>query len=642
MAEAQCCCKIATLEEEGDLMAALSNSDREILGLVLEPRVNLTHKGGPALLSLSLFSSELKSLAHTYGSLSKIHGAQPLHATPATAARYFNTLKNNGLAAGSSAAPTLTVVGEQFRAVVAAAESAGTVIDAAFWATNGTSLELPVIRALMQKLLDGQQVANIIRETWFNAQTFIDGVPSAELGTTLADEEKLLRLFQINSVGWEVARYFRLDAAERDQFDIAHSKILRADVELGTNSIDGVAALYQKAANQYQPDVRFRIKNFLGAFATLQNELDAEFPRLSRNLALSRSVSSSVATVGTTADGGDDEASNDTAAPNAEPLSFPHQVIISGCPGSGKSFRLEEMISGSGAMVFRTQFHPETSYYDFVGAYRPQPVYEGAVSIGLVELDLTAFELGRPMIDYRFVAGPLTRALVHAIRHPDQNVVVQIEELNRGNPAAIFGDILQLLDRDESGRSRYSVAPTVELLAHLRAQTGLAVDELRLPSNLYLWATMNSADQGVYPIDSAFRRRWSYNYMGYSIACKYDEVGRRIMYGGKIYDWDKFRAAVNARLVELNVHEDKLIGPYFLTLPQLASASDVLQKLFLYLWDDVLRFRQHELFSSKSFSDVAIQWSEGAGTPLDIANQLLGLAIEPGNVSPASDETVQA
>lgn len=597
-------------------MPVLSNQDREILGLVLEPRLNLTHKGGPALLSLSLFSSELKGLSHTHSLLVNVYRGQPLNATAATALRYFNTLSNNGLVEGSAATPILTLVGEGFRGAVATDESAGTVIDAGYWIAKGPALELPVVRALMQTLMNGQGVARIVRETWFNAQTFIDGIPSNELADTLADEKKLLRLFQINSVGWEVSRYFRLSSTERVQFAIAHDKILRSDFEPEALTIDAVAASYQKAANQYQPDVRFRIKNFLNAFASLQVELGAQFPRLSRNLALSRSANSSIATLGT------------TSGATAEPLTYPHQIIISGCPGSGKSFRMEEMISSSNAKVFRTQFHPETSYYDFVGAYRPQPVYEGPVAVGFVELDLTSFELGRPMIDYRFVAGPLTRALVYALKCPDQNVILQIEELNRGNPAAIFGDILQLLDRDDSGASRYSVAPTVELLAHVRAQTGLPVEELRLPRNLYLWATMNSADQGVYPIDSAFRRRWSYSYMGYSIACKYPDAERIVTYGGKTYDWDKFRAVVNAKLVELNVHEDKLVGPYFMTVQQLASSSDVLQKLFLYLWDDVLRFRQHELFPSKSFSDVVTQWSDGAGTPLNIADRLEGLAIE--------------
>lgn len=627
-------------------MPVLSNQDREVLGLVLEPRLNFTHKGGPALLSLSLFSSELKSLVHTYNLLLKVYGGQPLHATAGTALRYFNTLSNNGLVEGGAATPTLTVVGEGFRAAVAGDENAGTVIDAGsgYWIANGLALELPVVRALMHTLMDGQGVAKIVRETWFNAQTFIDGVPSAELADILADEEKLLRLFQINSVGWEVSRYFRLNKAEREQFEIAHGKILRSDFEPEAHAIDAVAASYQKAANQYQVDVRFRIKNFLNAFASLQGELGAEFPRLSRNLALSRSVSSSVATLGTTSGTGGDGEAMDGDVASVEPLIYPHQVIISGCPGSGKSFRLEEMISSSNAKVFRTQFHPETSYYDFVGAYRPQPVYEGPVSVGFVELDLTSFELGRPMIDYRFVAGPLTRALVYALTRPDQNVVVQIEELNRGNPAAIFGDVLQLLDRDDSGASRYSVAPTVELLAHIRAQTGLEVEELRLPPNLYLWATMNSADQGVYPIDSAFRRRWSYSYMGYSIACRYPDAERIITYGGKTYDWDKFRAAVNAKLVDLNVHEDKLVGPYFMTVQQLASSSDVLQKLFLYLWDDVLRFRQHELFPSKSFSDVVTQWSDGAGTPLNIADRLEDLAIENENAlsATAAGELMQA
>ncbi len=612
-------------------MTVLSEIDREILSLVLEPRPDLTRRRTPALLSLSLYSSELKGLAQTYGSLAKVHEGKPLGSDVA-AARYFNTLKNNGLAEGSRSAPTLTRTGEELRAAVAAAEAAGAVLDPEFWNAKGVLLELPMIRSLMQRMIDGPDVSGMFRETWFNAQTFIECIPIDALGATLENEDKLLQLFKINSVGWEVARYFRLKDAERAEFDAAHAKTLRADFEPGTAPIDGVADLYRKAASQYQSDVRFRIRNFLGAFAKLQSELGANFPRLSRNLALSRSVNSSVATSRLTSAGGSgDGAQGIGIAPSAKPLDHPHQVIISGCPGSGKSYRLEEMVAGSGARVFRTQFHPETSYYDFVGAYRPQPVYEGAEPVGFVELDLSEFELGRPMIDYRFVAGPMIRALVYALSQPDENVVVQIEELNRGNPAAIFGDVLQLLDRNESGQSRYPVAPTVELLAHVRAATGLALDEIRLPSNLYLWASMNSADQGVYPIDSAFRRRWSYQYMGYSIPCNYAEANRKITYGGKIYDWDDFRSVVNERLIELNIHEDKLVGPYFLTSAQLASASDVLQKLFLYLWDDVLRFRQHELFSVKSFSEVATQWVAGAGSPLSINDRLQRLRIVHGD-----------
>lgn len=606
-------------------MTILLAEDRDILALVLEPRPNLTRKGGPALLSLSLYSTELKSLAHTYNLLEEIYEKKLIPASEErTRNRYFRTLNNCGLVTGTPTALTLTTAGEDLRSAVSAATSAGAAINADFWSTNGASLELPVIRALIERMKSGEVVANAFLEAWFNAQTFIDCVPASEQDALLANENWLLRMFQINSAGWEVARFFRLKPEERERFFAAHSKVLKNDFTPETDPIDQVATLYKRAANQYQSDVRFRIKNFLSAFLHLQTELGPNFPRLSRQLTLSRSVSASVAASGPTSGG---EVPTAGITPNAEPLPYPHQIIISGCPGSGKSFQLEAMIKDSGAKVFRTQFHPETSYYDFVGAYRPQPVYEGTLS-GLVELDSTIFARGKPMIDYRFVPGPLTKALVYALRHPDQNVVVQIEELNRGNPAAIFGDVLQLLDRDGKGWSRYAVAPVVEHLAHIRSETGVALDELRLPSNLYLWATMNSADQGVYPIDSAFRRRWSYTYMGYSIACKYEGEARKITYGGKIYDWDQFRSELNKRLVELNIHEDKLVGPYFLTKPQLVSPEDVLQKLFLYLWDDVLRFRQHELFVAKSFSEVAIQWSHGAGTPLNIADRLHGLALE--------------
>lgn len=615
-------------------MTELTDADREILSQVLEPRLNFTRKNGPRLSSLSLYSSELKGLPQTYTLLKAIHQR---HIIPASAdrsrIRYFRTLSNNGLVEGSPTAPTLTAVGEGLRATVEAAEQAGTTTDSAYYAANGHALELPVVRALVERMRSGESVAKPFLEAWFNAQTFVDCVPADELAAVISDEWRLLRLFQINSVGWEVARYFRLDLekGERAQFDAAQDKILASDFEPLEHLVDKMAKRYHDAWQGYQADVRFRIKNFLGAFTALQAELGDDFPRLSRDLALNRSVSATVATSGPASGDGSPDGENTSSA---DPLPHPHQIIISGCPGSGKSFQLESMIERSGAKVFRTQFHPETSYYDFVGAYRPQPVYEGALS-GLVELDSTAFARGKPMIDYRFVAGPLTKALVYALRHPEQNVVVQIEELNRGNPAAIFGDVLQLLDRDETGQSRYAVSPTMEHLAHVRSATGIELEELRLPSNLYLWATMNSADQGVYPIDSAFRRRWSYVYMGYSLPCKYEDATRKIFYGGETYDWDGFRDVLNTLLVELNVHEDKLIGPYFLTKEQLASPDDVLQKLFLYLWDDVLRFRQSELFFPRSFSEVATQWRDGAGGPLKLTERLNGLAKVTGLAAPS-------
>ena len=210
-------------------------------------------------------------------------------------------------------------------------------------------------------------------------------------------------------------------------------------------------------------------------------------------------------------------------------------------------------------------------------------------------------------------------ALTRALMGPSENVVLLIEEINRGNPAAIFGDLLQLLDRDEAtGSSRYPVMASQDVTSYF-SKLGYNINTLRLPPNLYLWATMNSADQGVFPMDTAFRRRWNFIYKGYAEACKYSAERAMLRYGGEMYSWDVFRKELNLQLVNLGIHEDKLIGPYFLTEQQLADPTSVLQKLFLYIWDDVLRFRQTELFTVRSFSEVMEIWGAGNGRPLRLS-----------------------
>jgi len=176
---------------------------------------------------------------------------------------------------------------------------------------------------------------------------------------------------------------------------------------------------------------------------------------------------------------------------------------------------------------------------------------------------------------------------------------------------------LQLLDRDETGASRYQIEATLEQRAFFAALQ-LERDTIRLPPNLYLWATMNSADQGVFPLDTAFRRRWNYVYKGYTESCAYPPECALVRYGGRHYGWDAFRGAINDFLISVGIHEDKLIGPYFLTLPQLSDPNAILEKLFLYLWDDVLRFRQESLFIGKSFSAVGVGWANGHGEPLKL------------------------
>jgi 5-methylcytosine-specific restriction protein B len=373
--------------------------------------------------------------------------------------------------------------------------------------------------------------------------------------------------------------------------------------------IEIAAAKYKDAGAVIQDDVRYRISGFLNAYAKLKAELGSNLPYFDRDYVLR-------------ANGGSDSGPDDIADKplNVHPPTFlthPHQLIVTGCPGSGKSYFVDQLLQAQPCKVFRTQFHPESSFFDFVGAYKPQPVYEAPdPATPLLQGDNSTFGRGRPLIDYRFVPGPLMQGVAYAYSHPGEHVIVLIDELNRGNAAAILGDILQLLDRDGSGFSRYAIKASQEIKSFFSDQ-GLTVDELRLPSNLYLWATMNSADQGVFPLDTAFRRRWSYVYKGYSEPCLYSD-STVITYGGESYQWDLFRSALNSKLIELGIHEDKLIGPYFLTEAQIADSKSVLEKLFLYIYDDVLRFRQDTFFVVKSFSLVADNWKAGMGKPLKI------------------------
>lgn len=580
----------------------LTAADRLALSRVLDYRVSLTRKSTPRLLPLSLYSSELKGREQIAGCLGDIQAGRPLSNNKTSRDRYFNSLSNQGLAAGTSLSPQLTPLSHSYLAPLAQGVTPN------FWqGAGGDGVELDVVRSLVQTMASGGHVSDFFKVAWYGAQTFFDYVPDSELPTILASTNLLLDLYRINSNGWEIGRYFNLPAQQRQQFTLAFAKVQPSSQWNPKKSIEIAAALYKDAALTTQADVRFRISGFLNAYNHLRIQMAGALPRLDRQLVVRSGVSGGTPATPPAAALGD----------AAEPLMHPHQLIVTGCPGSGKSYYIDEL-ARTADHVIRTQFHPESSYFDFVGAYKPQPVYEPIdENHPLEEGDGTLGKRGKPLVDYRFVAGPLMRGLARALLRPDQNVVVLIEEINRGNAAAILGDVLQLLDRDESGWSRYGVDATAEQSAYLTS-IGLKVDDIRLPPNLYLWATMNSADQGVFPIDTAFRRRWSYVYKGYTELCSYATDDATIVYDGKHYSWDAFRGAINDHLIDQGIHEDKLIGPYFLTVEQLADPQSILQKLFLYLWDDVLRFRQEVLFSAKSFSAVAMMWASGAGAPINV------------------------
>ena len=266
--------------------------------------------------------------------------------------------------------------------------------------------------------------------------------------------------------------------------------------------------------------------------------------------------------------------------------------IFYGAPGTGKSHRVRHDVAAD-EDTFVTVFHPDTQNADFVGALKPT--------------------MDENEVVYRFRAGPFTNALIHALRHPDRKVSLIIEEINRASAAAVFGELFQLLDRNLDGESTYSIHATdPDMLGYINLELerrGCAqLEVLRIPANLSLLATMNSSDQAVMPLDTAFKRRWHFEYL----PIKFDTAGvpqalitLQTAYGLVEVSWPRLAQIINSALVECDVAEDRLIGPFFLSAKELESIENSRSalggKLFIYLWDDVLRHHGHDLIFSATF-----------------------------------------
>ncbi len=296
-----------------------------------------------------------------------------------------------------------------------------------------------------------------------------------------------------------------------------------------------------------------------------------------------------------------------------------YQQIYYGAPGTGKSHTINEKTEGES--VIRTTFHPDSDYSTFVGAYKP--------TMGLLPI---CDELGQPMtiggtalhkeqIIYEFVDQAFLQAYVNAWRYYAENSeaakkqYLVIEEINRGNCAQIFGDLFQLLDRNDYGFSVYPINADKDMKKQLeKAFKGISVDNpdsinqhykgrdvvkevlkgdiLLLPDNLYIWAKMNTSDQSLFPIDSAFKRRWEWQYM--PIGKGFDESGREIKWAiegaTKKYDWWSFLEKINAQIGEATQSEDKKLGFFFCKATDgVISAEKFVGKVIFYLWNDVFK-----------------------------------------------------
>ena len=309
--------------------------------------------------------------------------------------------------------------------------------------------------------------------------------------------------------------------------------------------------------------------------------------------------------------------------------------IVFGAPGTGKSYSLNEdrkSMSILDSDFERVTFHADYSYAQFVGTYKPVTVSTGDIS-------------------YKFVPGPFMRILKNAYANiidayditsgqidttKIKPYLLLIEEINRAHTAAVFGEVFQLLDRNDDGISEYEIQPSEEIKEYLCENLGGTPDEytsIKLPNNMFIWSTMNSADQGVFPMDTAFKRRWDFKYIGVDEeefyveenpnsgqkTARENQGGEFTIAGGTI-EWNVLRRAINAKLSNaiLRVHEDKLMGPFF--LKTMNSNGNVIinddefinlfcNKVLMYLFEDAAKTKRAQLFSGCQDKDKLNRYS---------------------------------
>lgn len=283
--------------------------------------------------------------------------------------------------------------------------------------------------------------------------------------------------------------------------------------------------------------------------------------------------------------------------------SYNYNRIFFGAPGTGKSFKLDKKrkeLLENGGDYERVTFHPDYSYSQFVGSYKPVPIVKD----------------GEEKITYEYVPGPFMRILVKALLNSETTnpYLLVIEEINRANVAAVFGEVFQLLDRKD-GISEYAITLSEDMKKYIVKEfdaSGISLDvasltEIKLPDNLFIWSTMNSADQGVFPMDTAFKRRWDFKYFGI------DEEEQKVSSYETSYglNWNKLRKAINELLStdKFKINEDKLMGPFFVNPEKIPSNNSYnmdnkkfnevfKNKVIMYLFDDAVKQRRGQLFAS--------------------------------------------
>lgn len=352
----------------------------------------------------------------------------------------------------------------------------------------------------------------------------------------------------------------------------------------------------------------------------------------------------------------------------------PLQQIYYGAPGTGKSYDIDRITKTYSTI--RTTFHPDSDYSTFVGAYKPTMTKSKVYGAQGPVLD-NGSEVEENRITYTFIKQAFLKAYLGAWKkYADGGDEVQpqflvIEEINRGNCAQIFGDLFQLLDRSSNGFSTYPIEADADLQKEIEnafseeyeykiegdldvagavkgytSNYGKSLSEdiksgrvLLLPNNLYIWATMNTSDQSLFPIDSAFKRRWDWKYVritnGYERdeqgEFRTDEQGNRIPLNWKIkadnnteVDWWAFVQAIDNEIADKTDSDDKKLG-YFFCKPQGDSKTiDVetfVGKVIFYLWNDVFKDEDADIFKLSADKATFDQfYTEDTKTGVTIAN----------------------
>lgn len=388
---------------------------------------------------------------------------------------------------------------------------------------------------------------------------------------------------------------------------------------------------------------------------------------------------------------------------------FTHNRILFGAPGTGKSFTLnaekDKLLGKDSKDYERVTFHPDYSYANFVGTYKPIMVknedtilsdldkkdvlsilqdkdksaqekydllYDKFKDEGLTRLPIllglysdenfktkkldgsdaagdNSVERNhgraiRPYVSlvtdmkpskeiaYEYVPGPFMSILVKALKSgmtdSPKPFLLIIEEINRANIAAVFGDVFQLLDRDNSNVSEYAISTTNDMRSYLAQEFNVdesLVETIKIPDNLFIWATMNSADQGVFPMDTAFKRRWDFTYLGIDDAV--DDISESIKNrkytlgkgkSSRLVNWNDLRSAINDVLSSetYNINEDKLLGPYFVSKAVLENENDeefikvFKNKVLMYLFDDAAKQKKKTFFEKCKDDVKGIRYSD--------------------------------